>query len=188
MNEHQLLEAVAGAAEELLRDLDNQQVVGEAIRVLRHRLEILREWQEYANEADQPRYIRSKPCKQCEALFFFAVVDGDDDVDFGKPTWLPLEVDPVNAGDLPPELRWVVDFSSYPPKIRPDPNAQMVYIDHRMTCGTKDGPKKGYGPAYARRWKVNQTRLNAEMENESIRSANDLRALQRRLHGDDKQT
>ena len=101
--------------------------------------------------------------------------------------WVPLELDPVNAGEVLGEWRWVVDTSDSPPiaAVQSDTTG-LVYVDHRQTCGAGAGPKHHCEP-YLRRWEINKTKLNAGMENETVRAANDLRALQRRLRGDDRE-
>lgn len=182
MNEHQLLEAVAQAAERLLARLNRLTYPGQEITELRRRLDDLRAWQEQANEADRPVYVRTQTCKSCQALFFFAR-HGDDaeETEFSRrPRWIPLELDAIDAEGVIPEWRWVVDFKAYPPIARPIPEATSIYVDHRQTCGTGDGPRKHCLP-YLRRYKVNQSKVNAEMENDSIRATNKLLAFQQRL-------
>jgi hypothetical protein len=189
MNERELLTAVADAAETLLTQLDEK-----ALGLLRQRVKTLRDWQEHGNEAERPRHLRVQSCKYCEAPFFFAVrgedstpvVRGQGESPYsalvgGGAGWLPLEVDPIDSEGVLPEWRWLVDFSDYPPRALVDVTASgSVYVDHRQTCGARDGPQKRCVP-YLRRWKANAAKVNAEMDNEAIRTANDLLSLQRRL-------
>ena len=184
MDEHQLLEAVADAAEKAVdaEDQDRKR----ALAVLRQRLATLRAWQEQSHESDRPK-VRTQTCKHCEALFFFACQadrpdDDTYDVIVGRSRWIPLEIDPIDAAGVLVEWRWVVDFSVYPPETHVDLDAaSQVYVDHRQTCArNEDGPKRPCA-AYLRRWKINSTKIHAETENESIRAANDLLAFRRRL-------
>jgi hypothetical protein len=197
VNERDLMAGVVDAAEKALaanvHGADPQSRA--TLTVLRQRIATLRAWQENSNETDRRTGVRVQSCKYCQALIFFAqTVDN-----FGTTVevtdtrtvahamtrpgsrWVPLEIDPIDSADVLPEWRWIVNFDEYPPVTLTSLGATgPVYVDHRQTCGETDGPKKPC-PGYQRRWKANATKVNAGMENESVRAANDLLALQRRL-------
>lgn len=185
MDERELMAGVVDAAEKVLacEPRPETRVARAALALLRQRIHMLRAWQEESNEPDRPRHLRAQTCKYCPALVFFAV--RDDEIDPGDMTargshWMPMEVDPIDSEGVLPEWRWVVNVDNWPPLLRLSQASTVVYVDHRQTCGNGDGPKKRCAP-YERRYKANAAKSNAGMENESIRAANDLLALQRRL-------
>lgn len=208
MNEQELKNAVVAAAEALVLALMSEGTIlpakGSALPTLVESVERLHAWQENSNEPERPGLRpATKSCERCEAVFFFArygevdlydpsttvAVSGRANysalVKGERPRWVPLELDSVDSASVLAEWRWVVDFATRPPvaEIREDATGP-VYVDHRQTCGAGEGPRRRCVP-YDRRYKVNSAKINAETVNESIRTANNLVALQRRLRDSD---
>lgn len=204
MNEQELKNAVVADAEALVLAVPGSLI--KPLHALVQSVERLHAWQENSNEPERPgRPHATKTCERCEAVFFFARYGDVDLYDpstsvavsgransaltkstlHTRPRWVPLELDSVDSASVLAEWRWVVDFATRPPvaEIREDATGP-VYVDHRQTCGAGDGPKRRCVP-YDRRYKVNSAKINAETVNESIRTANSLVALQRRLRDSD---
>jgi hypothetical protein len=167
IDERELLEAVVEAAAKLRqqRVITTDREAETAWIKLWIAMDNLRDWQIHGQEVPGVP-ARLKVCEQCGATFFFGQL----------PTgrWLPIELDPVSSADVLPAWRYQVRFDGEHPTIYVDPAMEsgQVWINHMETCGAKDGPKYHIAP-YARRWRVNMARMDANQ----VDIINQLRAL-----------
>lgn len=189
MNEHDLLCEIMDTTEAFLNTepIPTSPKAKELAARLRGQIANLHVYRVHAYESTRPpSSVRQKLCERCKTPFFFA-----RDADFGdadepnpfvrvrKGGWIPFETETLQARGVIANFRYVIDFNGPHPiaRVEPTRDSGEVWVDHRQTCGTGDGPKFRCAP-YLRRYKVNQERANLEVESWK----DDLQALKRKLN------
>jgi hypothetical protein len=177
VDERELLLTVARRAEELLQSIAGHPThseMHEAVQGLHGALTNFRNWQEFSNEVEIPP-VRIKECESCSALFFFAqTVNG---------SWVPMEVETIDASETIPTWRYVVNFNDVHPRVMTQPMKEdgRVYVDHRQTCGAREGPKHAI-LAYVRRYKANTERVG-HVETDMVKELLEIRNRRRNAEG-----
>lgn len=112
-----------------------------------------------------------KECRYCGAAIFFAQFS-----ESGK--WVPIDVEPIDSGDIPPNWRYAIDFTMprHPVVYRDMLKTDRTWIAHQNVCGQHDGPKHRI-PSMQRRWQVNVERSQKIIDEANTR----LKALDARL-------
>lgn len=178
VDERELLLVIADRANALLahRIILPDRASNEAWELLKEGLANYQSWQLHGNESSKLP-VHTKPCQYCGCEIFFAASNAGDN------HWRPFELDPVDAHEVTPSWRYVINFSAlgsrrgYPIfKTSPSKQSGHVYICHLHSCGIHDSPKFSCAP-YVRRWKVNVERADLLAQTAEA----ELRALSRRL-------
>jgi hypothetical protein len=190
VNEHDLLCEILDTTEAFLdtEPIPTGPRAKELVALLRQQITNLQQYRLHGNEADRPPVgAKTKLCERCKTPFFFArdairVRFANNEVEKPwqrKQGWAPFELDPISAKGVTANFRYVIDFNGPYPMFHVEPtrDSGQVWVDHRETCGTGNGPQVRCSP-YLRRYKVNQERANLEVESWK----DDLQALQRRLN------
>lgn len=175
IDERELLDAVATAAAEVLRCVVSTNPAADAaMAALVLSLTNLELWRIHGAEVTGVP-TRFKTCERCGAGFFFA--------ELPTGSWIPLELDQVDARLVLPTQRYVVDWRWAHPKVTAmvAKAEGQVYVNHIETCGAGDGPRHAI-TAYLRRYQVNVERLDVGQVDAAI---TDLQEQYRQLGGGD---
>lgn len=162
IDERELLESVTAAAAALLleRLITPDDASARALGRMETALFNLAQFRLHGHEVSGVP-ARVKCCERCNAEFFFA------ELPTGR--WIPLELDQVEAAEVLPAWRYIVNFDLSTPRVTQHPGKQTgkVWVNHIETCGAGDGPRHAVAP-YVRRYRVNAERLDVGEVNDTI--------------------